>query len=37
MLYCFFLADYSYQRYELLKNLKMSHEEVKKKLRKWRE
>lgn len=25
----FFLADYSYQRYELMKNLKMSHEEVK--------
>lgn len=29
----FFLADYSYQRYELLKNLKMSHEEVKKEIK----
>lgn len=25
----FFLADYAYQRYEVMKNLKMSHEEVK--------
>lgn len=25
----FFLADYAYQRYELMKNLRMSHEEVK--------
>lgn len=25
----FFLADYAYQRHELMKNLKMSHEEVK--------